>query len=124
MTALLVFLSLILIVVIAIQIGKVTELAAKIRGEEEMQEIINGRQGLYMVIFMIAFLVLTAYTGAVYKNYYLGFGPMQAASAHGGKIDAMFNVTLVICGIVFVITKILLFYYAWKSSTLRSSVQS
>ena len=36
MTALLVFLSLILIVVIAIQIGKVTELAAKIRGEEEM----------------------------------------------------------------------------------------
>ena len=46
MTALLVFLSLILIAVIAIQIGKVTELAAKIRGEEEMQEIINGRQGI------------------------------------------------------------------------------
>ena len=51
MTALLVFLSLILIAVIAIQIGKVTELAAKIRGEEEMQEIINGRQGIYMVVF-------------------------------------------------------------------------
>ena len=120
MTALLVFLSLILIVVIAIQIGKVTELAAKIRGEEEMQEIVNGRQGLYMVIFMIAFLVLTAYTGAVYKNYYLGFGPMQAASAHGGKIDSMFNITLVICGIVFVVTQILLFYYAWKYSGRRN----
>ena len=114
MTALLVFLSLILIAVIAIQIGKVTELAAKIRGEEEMQEIINGRQGIYMVVFMIAFLVLTAYTGALYKNYYLGYGPMTAASAHGGKIDAMFNITLIICGIVFVITQILLFYYAWR----------
>ena len=121
MTALLVFLSLILIAVIAIQIGKVTELAAKIRGEEEMQEIINGRQGIYMVVFMIAFLVLTAYTGALYKNYYLGYGPMTAASAHGGKIDAMFNITLIICGIVFVITQILLFYYAWKYSGRRNA---
>lgn len=120
MTALLVFLSIILITVIAIQIGKVTDLAAKIRGEEEMQEIINGRQGLYMIVFMIAFLVLTAYTGAIYKNYYLGYGPMKAASAHGGKIDAMFNVTLIICGIVFVVTQILLFYYAWKYSGRRT----
>jgi cytochrome c oxidase subunit 2 len=121
MTALLVFLSLILIVVIAIQIGKVTELAAKIRGEEEMQEIVNGRQGLYMIIFMVAFLVLTAYSGAMYKNYFMGFGVMKSASAHGGKIDYMFNVTLVITGIVFVITQILLFYYAWKYSGRRNA---
>lgn len=121
MTALLVFLSIILIVVIAIQIGKVTELAAKIRGEEEMQEIVNGRQGIYMMVFMVAFLVLTAYTGGLYKNYYLGYGPMQAASAHGGKIDGMFNVTLIICGIVFVVTQILLFYYAWKYSGRRGA---
>ncbi|WP_353482643.1 OmpA family protein [Haliscomenobacter sp.] len=121
MTALLVFLSLILIVVIAIQIGKVTELAAKIRGEEEMQEINNGRQGLYMVVFLVAFLAITAYTGAFYKNYYLGYGPMKAASAHGGKIDDMFNLTLIVCGIVFVITQILLFYFAWRYSGRRNA---
>ena len=43
MTILLVIISIILIAVIIVQIGKVTELAAKIRGKEEMQvHCING----------------------------------------------------------------------------------
>jgi len=43
MTALLTILCIALIAIIAIQIGKVTELASKIRGEEDMQEMPNRR---------------------------------------------------------------------------------
>ncbi len=120
MTFLLVLLSLILIVIITIQIGKVTELAAKIRGEEEMQESVNKRQGVYMMVFMIAFLLLSAWSAYKYKFHYLGYGPWKASSAHGQQIDTMFDLTLVITGIVFVITQILLFYYAWRYSGRRS----
>ena len=38
MTALLAIICVVLIAVIAVQVGKVTELAGKIRGEEEVQE--------------------------------------------------------------------------------------
>ena len=81
MTFLIVALSLILITIIAIQIGKVSELAAKIRGEEEMQEATNRRQSAYMVIFMVVFLLGCIISGVFYKNYMLGFGPHESASA-------------------------------------------
>jgi cytochrome c oxidase subunit 2 len=38
----------------------------------------------------------------------------EAASEHGVKIDSMFNITLIITTIVFVITHILLFFFAYK----------
>jgi cytochrome c oxidase subunit 2 len=44
----------------------------------------------------------------------LGYGPHQAASAHGPELDSMFNVTLFFTGIVFVLTHIALFYFAYK----------
>lgn len=114
MTALLVFLSLILISIIIVQIGKVTELAGKIRGEEEMQDLANRRQASYSLIFMLVFLAAVVVSGAYYKNYMLGYGPHQAASEHGGSIDSLFSVTLFFTGIVFFITQILLFYFAYK----------
>ena len=52
MTALLIILSVILIAVVAVQIGKVSELAAKIRGEAEMEEINNKRQSAYLLGFV------------------------------------------------------------------------
>ena len=114
MTGLLVILSIILISIIAVQIGKVSELAAKIRGEAEMQDIVNRRQSVYMVLFLVVFLVGCTISGIYYKNYYMGFGPWQPASAHGKVLDDMFKVTLFLTGIVFVITQILLFYFAFK----------
>jgi len=124
MTALLVLLSIVLITIITIQIGKVTELASKIRGEEEMQDIINRRQSVYMIVFMVVFLVAATASGLYYKNYMLGFGPLQPASAHGGSLDTMFKVTLFFTGIVFVITQILLFVFAFKYRARRGTVSS
>ncbi len=114
MTALLAFICILLITVIVVQIGRVTELAAKIRGEEEMQLIINRRQATLSIVFLVVFLAGCFASAAYYKNWMLGYGPHQAASAHGGSLDRLFDVTLFFTGVVFVITQILLFYFAWK----------
>lgn len=114
MTALLAILCIVFITIIVIQIGKVTELAAKIRGEKEVEMASNRRQANYLLLFMIAFLVLASYTAYSYSNYFLGYGPNEAASAHGSSIDNIFNVTLFFTGIIFFLTQIFLFYYAYR----------
>lgn len=114
MTFLLGFICLLLITVIVVQIGRVTELATKIRGEEEMQEIVNKRQATYSLVFLVVFLIGCFVSAYQYKGFMLGYGPHQAASAHGSSLDSMFNVTLFFTGIVFVLTHIALFYFAWK----------
>lgn len=114
MTGILAILCLLLITIIVVQIGKVTELAAKIRGEEEVEESANRRQSGYMLFFMVAFLIFTVVSAFYYRNYMLGYGPHDAASEHGATLDSMFNTTLFFTGIVFIVTQILLFYFAWK----------
>ncbi len=114
MTFLLGFLCLLLITVIIVQIGRVTELASKIRGEEEMQLVLNRRQATYSMLFLVLFLVACFVSAFYYKNYLLGYGPHEAASAHGSSLDSLFSVTLFFTGIVFVLTHIALFYFAWK----------
>ncbi len=119
MTALLVLLCVILIGIIVVQIGKVTELASKIRGEEEAQERSNRTQGGYLMLFMVVFLLACTISAVYYKNSMLWYGPNESASAHGSSIDYIFNITLFFTGIVFFITQILLFYFAYKYRARR-----
>ncbi len=114
MTAILAILCVLLIGIVVVQIGKVTELAAKIRGEEEVQESDNRRQAGYLLVFMVAFLIFTVVSALYYRNYMLGYGPHESASEHGISLDSLFNTTLFFTGIVFIITQIALFYFAWK----------
>jgi cytochrome c oxidase subunit 2 len=114
MTILLSILILALLVIVVVQIGKVTELASAIRGEEDAQresDYWNSRLG---VVFMVIFLAATILSAFYYKNWMLGFGPHQAASEHGSSVDTMFAITLFFTGIVFVITHIALFWFAYK----------
>ncbi len=113
-TGLIIIACLILIVIVIIQIGKVTDLAAKIRGEEAVQLETNKRSGNFMLLFMVAFLVLTCWSAWHYKNWMLGYGPHESASAHGSAIDGAFNITLFFTGIVFVLTHIALFWFSYK----------
>jgi len=122
MTALLAIISIILIGIIAVQIGKVTELAGKIRGEEEMQDLSSRRQSNYMLVFLVLFLVGGVISAIYYRNYMLGFGPMESASEHGASIDRIFQITLFFTGIVFVITHILLFWFAYKYRARKGQV--
>jgi len=114
MTFLIIFLCIVLTAVVLVQLGKVTELATIIRGEADAQEDLNTRQGLFGMIFLVLFLVLSLATTLYYKNWMLGYGPHASASVHGDSIDEMFNITLLFTYIVFVLTHIALFWYAWK----------
>ena len=114
MTFLIIFLCIVLTAVVLVQLGKVTELANSIRGEADAQEDLNTRQGLFGMIFLVLFMVFCLVSAWYYKNWMLGYGPHESASAHGGTLDDMFNITLGITYIVFVLTHVALFWYAWK----------
>jgi len=105
---------LILIAVIVVQIGRVSELSAKIRGEKEAEQKANEGTARLMMPFLITFLVLCCASAYYFKNWMLGFGPQQSASEHGVSIDSIFWTTTVITGIVFFATQILLFWFAYK----------
>jgi len=114
MTTLLAIACILLITVVVIQIGKVTELANKLKGEEEAQAASNQRTGVGFLIFLAGFLVFCIGSALYYKNWMLGFGPHESASVHGSRLDSMFNVTLFFTGLVFIITQVLLFFFAFK----------
>lgn len=121
MTTVVVLLCIILIAVVALQVGKVTELAGKIRGEEEVQLSSNRANSRLSLIFMVVFLVGTIWSAYHYKNWMLWYGPHEAASAHGGNLDFMFDLTLVFTGIVFILTQILLFWFVYKYAGRKGS---
>ena len=114
MTALLVVICLALLGLISLQISRVRELSAAIRGEEEAERKATNRNGRGLLFFMIAFLVFTVASAFYYKDSMLGYGPWEAASAHGGAIDRITNVTLAFTGIAFILTQIALFYFAYR----------
>ena len=114
MTYLVGFLILVLLGVIVVQIGRVSELASEVRGVEEVEEQSNNRTGVYLVLFMVLFLVFCVVSAWYYRNDMLGYGPWESSSAHGKDLDYLFNITLVFTGIVFVVTQILLFWYSYK----------
>ncbi len=113
-TGLLIILCLAFIILVVVQIGKISELASKIRGEEESQYKTNNWQGFLMLVFMVIFLGLCIWSSYYYKNWMLSYGPHKSASAHGVDLDFQFNLTLVLTGIVFILTHIALFYFAYK----------
>ncbi|MBK8519038.1 MAG: OmpA family protein [Saprospiraceae bacterium] len=107
-----------LLAVIVLQIGKLSELATKIRGEEVVERSNNDTQGKALLVFMVVFLVACVASAVHYKNQMLGYGPLTSASAHGFELDHLFNVTLFFTGIVFIITHIALFWYSYKYRSL------
>jgi cytochrome c oxidase subunit II len=114
MTAIIVLLSAFLITVVLVQIGKVTELTAQIKGERETMRDNSNWNGWISVAFVIVFLLAVVISAYRYKNVMLGYGPHESASAHGVVLDNLFNITLIATGIVFIITHIALFWFVYK----------
>lgn len=114
MIGLVAILIVVLLAVIVVQLGRVSELSAKIRGEEEVEAQKNNRTAFYMLVFLVVFLVFCVYSAWMYKDVMLGYGPHESASAHGIELDSLFNITLFFTGIVFVLTHIALFWFSYK----------
>lgn len=121
MTTLIVLACLVLGGFIIFQIARITEMIKRIKGEEAAFVHSNNTTAVALVIFMVVFLVATCYSAYYYKNYMLGYGPLVSASEHGDSIDQLFNVTLLATGLVYIVTHILLFYFAWRYRYSKSS---
>jgi len=83
-----------------------------LKGEEKSRKQ-NNRINAFL---MIAFLVL-GFIGAWYCNelyYKKTLFPQGSASVEGEEIDSMMMITIAITGVVFVITQLLLFWFAFK----------
>jgi cytochrome c oxidase subunit II len=96
--------------IIVFQIAKASEYVSILKGEEKTRKD-NNRINAFL---LLAFLVVGLF-GVWYCNERLrGKILPPAASDLGEKIDTMIWITLIITFIVFVITQILLFWFAFK----------
>src|ERR1044071_6865054 len=107
MGSLWIIISLILGFVITFQIAKASEYVAILRGEEKTRRESNRINAFMLLAFLIAGLVGVWYCNERLRGKILG----EAASVHGDRIDTMINISLIITGVVFVITQVLLFWF-------------
>lgn len=111
MIKLLVLIVVILALLTIWRIIRVLELVRDLRGEEEyLTDSDSKRHGLYFVIFLIVGMIGLVYFTLDAKKYLL---PV-AASEHGVLTDSYLYINFALIGVVFVITQILLFGYAYK----------
>lgn len=98
--------------VVIFQIAKASEYVSILKGEEGSRKQNNKINGFLMVAFLVFGFV------GIYVCNELYYGKTQiaqgAASIQGEKVDEMLFVTLFVTGIVFVITQVLLFWFAYK----------
>jgi cytochrome c oxidase subunit 2 len=110
MSTLLIIAILLLGFIVVFQIAKASEYVSVLKGEKKTFEQNNKINGFLLLAFMILGLIGVYWCNELFKGKILG----EAASDHGEKIDTMLYITITITGIVFVITQVLLFYFAFK----------
>jgi len=101
-----------LIFIVIFQIAKASEYVSVLKGEEASRKQNNKINGFLMIVFLVlGFIGVYVCNVYLYPKTLLAQG---AASVQGEKVDQMLFITLAITGIVFVITQILLFWFAYK----------
>ena len=114
MTAILIILSVILMAIIAVQVGRLAEITSSMQAETEMQTDRNSLHAMLGMLFVGGFLVFCFASAYYYRTDLFGMPGNIPASEHGSLIDTLFYITLVPTGIVFVLTHIALFWFAYK----------
>jgi cytochrome c oxidase subunit II len=105
-----IIIALILGFVIVFQIAKASEYVSILKGEEKTRKENNRINAFLLLVFLFVGLFGVWYCNERLKGKILG----EAASNHGERIDTMLWITLAITGVVFLITQILLFWFAYK----------
>lgn len=109
----------VLVFVIIYQIGKASEYAAVLRGEKR----VNAQVNKTIAALFLATFVLGMWGIWECHEYLKDMMLPVAGSEPGVRYDGMFKVTIIVTGIVFVVTQALLFWFAFKyqASEKRSS---
>jgi len=111
MIKLLVLIVVILALLTIWRIIRVLELVRDLRGEEEyVTDADSKRNGIYFILFLVVGLIGMVYFTLDAKKYLL---PV-AASKHGVLTDDYLNLNFALIIVVFFITQILLFGFAYK----------
>jgi cytochrome c oxidase subunit 2 len=98
--------------VVTFQIAKASEYVSVLKGEEKSFRQNNRINAFLMVVFLVLGLIGAWWCNELFYNKTLLAQP--AASEHGEKIDFMLIITIAVTGVVFVLTQILLFWFAYK----------
>lgn len=102
--------ALVLVFVIIFQIAKASEYVEILKGEERSRKQNNKINGFLMIAFLILGLIGVYWCHELLKGRVLG----ESASVEGEKVDSMMNLTILVTGIVFLITQVLLFWFSYK----------
>ncbi|MEO6583409.1 MAG: cytochrome c oxidase subunit II [Ferruginibacter sp.] len=102
----------IMIFVVIFQIAKASEYVSVLKGEEKSRKQNNRVNGFMMIAFLIFGLLGAWWCNELYYGKTLFI--QGSASVEGEKIDSMLYITIAITGVVFVITQVLLFWFAFK----------
>lgn len=109
MSGLAIVITVVLILIVVIQISKVSEYVAILRGKEKAQQHSNNLNAGLMLAFLILGII-----GVFVCHHYLSMHLLpKAASVQGEAIDKLIYWTLIITGIVFFVTHIMLFGFAF-----------
>lgn len=102
----------VLVFLVIFQIAKASEYVSVLKGEEKSRAQSNKINGFLMVAFLVLGLIgVYLCNKALYGKTLLAH---ESASVQGEKVDSMLWVTLAVTGVVFFITQIVLFWFAYK----------
>lgn len=102
----------VMIFVLIFQIAKASEYVSILKGEERSKRQTNRINGFLLVGFLIFGLIGVWWCNDLF--YKKTLFPQGAASFEGESIDLMMWITIIVCGVIFVITQVLLFWFAFK----------
>ena len=97
-----------------VQLMKIYDLAAKVRGNKSQEKVTRGENMLManlMLVFMVAFFGFIIWL--IFK-YGANAGLYKAASEHGEKLDSLLMLNWYIILPVFFFTNSLLFIFSWR----------
>ena len=98
--------------ILTFQIAKASEYVSVLKGEEKSFKQNNRINAFLMIVFLVLGLAGAWWCNELFYNKTLLAQP--AASDHGEKIDFMLVITIAVTGVVFLLTQILLFWFAYK----------
>jgi cytochrome c oxidase subunit 2 len=103
---------LVLAFVLIFQISKASEYVSVLKGEEKSFKQSNRINAFMFILFMVLGLFGAWWCNELLYDRTLLAQP--AASDHGEKIDFMLWLTIIVTGVVFLLTQVLLFWFAFK----------
>ncbi len=109
------FVVVVLLFAVLVLIAKANELAQEVKADQPDYNNQSRINGYLLLVFLVLMFAGSAYA---FKELAPVMIP-KAASEHGVKTDQLFNVTMLIIGVVFFFTQVALFYFAYRYNESR-----